>query len=48
MAGLRAGGGFVSPAHLPALRAVDGYEIAGVAASSPESVRSAGEKYEGR
>jgi predicted dehydrogenase len=37
MAGLSAGGGFASTAHLPALRAVDGYEIVGVAARSISS-----------
>jgi predicted dehydrogenase len=45
MVGLGAGGGFASAAQLPALRAVHGYEIVGVAASAPESVRSADERH---
>jgi predicted dehydrogenase len=44
--GLSGRGGFASTAHLPALRALDGYEVVAVAASSLESARSAGEKYE--
>lgn len=44
--GLSAAGGFAAGAHLPALRSVDGYELRGVSASSPESAQCAAEKHD--
>jgi predicted dehydrogenase len=43
--GLSARGGWAAAAHVPALRALDGYELRGVAASSRDSAAAAGEKY---
>lgn len=43
--GLSAGGGWAATAHLPALRSLDGYELRGVAASSPQSAAAAGEQH---
>lgn len=43
--GLSAGGGWAANAHLPALRALDGYELRALSASSAESARAAGERY---
>jgi predicted dehydrogenase len=43
--GLSASGGWAASAHLPALRSLDGYELRGVAASSPQSATAAGEQY---
>jgi predicted dehydrogenase len=44
--GLSARGGWAATAHVPALRALDGYELRGVAASSRDSAAAAGEKYD--
>ncbi len=44
--GLSARGGWAATAHVPALRALDGYELRGVAASSRDSAVAAGEKYD--
>lgn len=44
--GLSASGGFAAGAHVPALRAVDGYELRGVSASSAESAARAAEKHD--
>jgi predicted dehydrogenase len=43
--GLSAGGGWAATAHLPALRSLDGFELRGVAASSPRSAAAAGEQH---
>jgi predicted dehydrogenase len=43
--GLSARGGWAATAHVPALRALDGYELRGVAASSRDSAAAAGEKH---
>jgi predicted dehydrogenase len=43
--GLSASGGWAATAHVPALAAVDGYELRALSASSAESARAAGEKY---
>jgi predicted dehydrogenase len=43
--GLSAEGGWGSRAHLPALRAVEGLELRGLTASSPESAARSAEKY---
>lgn len=44
--GLSARGGWAASAHLPALRSLGGYELRGVAASSPQSAAAAGEQYD--
>jgi predicted dehydrogenase len=43
--GLSASGGWAASAHVPALAALDCYELRGVAASSPQSADAAGERY---
>ena len=43
--GLSAAGGWAATAHVPALAAVDGYELRALSASSAESARAASEKY---
>ncbi|MFF0814908.1 Gfo/Idh/MocA family protein [Rhodococcus sp. NPDC003318] len=43
--GLSAAGSWASYSHLPALRAVEGFELRAVATSSPESAQAAAEKY---
>lgn len=43
--GLSASGGFAAQAHLPALRALDGYELRALSASTPESAQAAGRMY---
>lgn len=45
MIGLSASGGWAAQAHLPALAAVDGYEVAALAASSADSAKAAGDRY---
>lgn len=44
--GLSANGGWAADAHLPALAAVDGYELRALSVSSAESARAAGTKYD--
>ena len=43
--GLSANGGWAATAHVPALRALDCYELRGVAASSQQSTAAAGEEH---
>ncbi|WP_024796544.1 Gfo/Idh/MocA family protein [Tomitella biformata] len=43
--GLSAGGSWASFAHLPALRAAEGFEVRALATSSPESAKAAAEAY---
>jgi predicted dehydrogenase len=43
--GLSADGGWGARGHLPALTELDGYEVRGLAASTADSARRAGEKY---
>ncbi|MES9807128.1 Gfo/Idh/MocA family protein [Streptomyces cinereoruber] len=43
--GLSADGGWGQRGHLPALQAVDGFELRGLTASTPESAARAAEKY---
>jgi predicted dehydrogenase len=43
--GLSASGGWAAQSHLPALRAVRGFEVRALSASTPASARAAGEKY---
>jgi predicted dehydrogenase len=43
--GLSAAGGWAAFAHVPALAALDGYELRALSASSVESARAAGEKH---
>lgn len=43
--GLSAAGSWASYAHLPALRAVEGFEVRALATSSPESAQAAAEAY---
>jgi predicted dehydrogenase len=43
--GLSAQGGWAARAHVPALAALDGYELRALSASSAESARAAGERY---
>jgi predicted dehydrogenase len=43
--GLSANGGWAATAHVPALAAVEGYELRALSGSSAESARVAGEKY---
>lgn len=43
--GLSASGGWAARAHVPALAALDGYELRALSASSEESARAAGEKF---
>jgi predicted dehydrogenase len=43
--GLSASGGWAAQGHMPALRAVRGYEVRALSASSPASAKAAGEKY---
>ena len=43
--GLSAAGGWAANAHVPALAALDGYELRALSASSAESARAAGERY---
>ena len=43
--GLSAAGGWAATAHVPALAALDGYELRALSASSAESARAAGERY---
>lgn len=43
--GLSAHGGWASRAHLPALRAMDGFAVRGLAASDDDAARRAGERY---
>jgi predicted dehydrogenase len=43
--GLSAAGGWASFAHLPALAAVDGFEVRGLVASSPAAARAAAEAH---
>ncbi|MYT29670.1 MULTISPECIES: Gfo/Idh/MocA family oxidoreductase [unclassified Streptomyces] len=43
--GLSASGGWAATAHLPALRALDGFEVRALSASSAASAKAAGEKY---
>lgn len=42
--GLSANGGWAAMAHVPALRALPGYEIRALSASSAESARAAGRR----
>jgi predicted dehydrogenase len=44
--GLSARGGWAATAHVPALRALEGYELRGVAGSGPDAAAAAGEKYD--
>lgn len=44
--GLSAGGGWAGRAHVPALRAVDGFELRGVAASTPETAKRAATEFD--
>ena len=44
--GLSAKGGWAAAAHVPALRAVEGYELRALSASSAESAAAAGQAYE--
>ncbi|BCB74758.1 Gfo/Idh/MocA family oxidoreductase [Phytohabitans flavus] len=44
--GLSAGGGWAGTAHVPALAGVKGYELRALTASTRESARAAGERYE--
>lgn len=43
--GLSASGGFAAQAHLPALRALEGYEVRALSASTAESAQAAGRLY---
>jgi predicted dehydrogenase len=43
--GLSASGGWAAQGHMPVLRAVRGYEVRALSASSPASAKAAGEKY---
>ncbi|CAM00040.1 putative dehydrogenase [Saccharopolyspora erythraea NRRL 2338] len=43
--GLSVNGGWAARAHVPALAALDGYELRALAASGPESARAAGEHF---
>ncbi len=43
--GLSANGGWAARAHVPALAALDGYELRALSASSEESARAAGAKF---
>jgi predicted dehydrogenase len=43
--GLSAGGGWGSRGHVPALEAVEGFELRGLTASSPEAAARSAEKY---
>lgn len=43
--GLSAGGGWAARGHLPALAALDGFEVTALCASSEESARAAGEAF---
>lgn len=43
--GLSAAGGWAASAHLPALAALDAFELRGLAASTPESAAAAGDRY---
>lgn len=43
--GLSADGGWAARAHLPALNAVEGFEVRALAASTPQSAERAAEKY---
>lgn len=44
--GLSASGGWAAGAHVPALAAVDGYELVAASASSPESARAAADQHD--
>src|SRR5215475_12637822 len=44
--GLSAGGGWAARGHLPALAAVPGFRLVASSASSAESARAAGERYD--
>ncbi len=44
--GLSAGGGWAGGAHVPAVAAVDGLELRGLVASTPESARAAAEAHQ--
>lgn len=44
--GLSANGGWAADAHLPALAAVDGFELRALSASTAESAQAAGAKYD--
>jgi predicted dehydrogenase len=46
LVGLSAGGSWASRAHLPALRAIDGYEVRGACASSAASAAAAAREYD--
>ena len=43
--GLSAAGGWAANAHVPALAALDGFEVRALSASSADSARAAGERY---
>ncbi|QUQ65890.1 Gfo/Idh/MocA family protein [Kutzneria sp. CA-103260] len=43
--GLSAHSGWAAAAHVPALRAIEGYELRALSASTPESAQAAGSKY---
>jgi predicted dehydrogenase len=43
--GLSAAGGWAASAHVPALAALDAFDLRGLAASTPQSAAAAGEKY---
>jgi len=43
--GLSASGGWAAASHLPALRALDGFDIRALSTSNPDSARRAGEQY---
>lgn len=45
LVGLSASGGWAAQAHIPALAAVDGYEVTALAGSSSESAKVSGERY---
>ncbi len=43
--GLSASGGWAAASHLPALRALDGFDVRALSTSNPDSARRAGERY---
>ncbi|MEV6167288.1 Gfo/Idh/MocA family oxidoreductase [Streptomyces sp. NPDC051954] len=43
--GLSASGGWAAASHLPALRALDGFDVRALSTSNPDSARRAGEQY---
>ena len=44
--GLSANGGWAAGAHVPALREIEGYELRGLSASTPESSKAAGSQFD--